>query len=186
MLRRLERPRLGYRLSSIDCRPSTAFGCLRQPTSNRSSATKPDNHVVAVDDHGNVAPTATVLEHPLQISSVLLNVIVLKWYVPPGIIITGGSRVWSSSFAEDVDHHSTCLGQASGHRPGFGIRGPTLKARNQSPALQSIARVVIITENLAARLGDRCSANGLPRTCGAGRVREQEAPLSSQRRSSPR
>src|SRR5262249_62049464 len=75
-------------------------------SSNASSAAEADRHLLAVDDHRNGAPTLGVAEHPVQIGWLLLDVDVFERNMPPLIVVTGGSSVGSSIFAENHNHDS--------------------------------------------------------------------------------
>ena len=77
------------------------------PHSHASRAAEPDGHAAIVGhDHRDRAPPVAVGEHPLEIGVVLLDVDVLERDMPPLIVVTGGLRVGSRVFAEDVGHRS--------------------------------------------------------------------------------
>jgi hypothetical protein len=69
-----------------------------------SGAAEADGHLFPVHNHRNGPPAAAVAEHPFKFRGVFLDVYVLERDMPPLVIITGGLRVGSSVFAEDVDH----------------------------------------------------------------------------------
>jgi hypothetical protein len=69
-----------------------------------SGAAEADRDLVAVDDHRHGAAAVAVVEHPLQLGGMLLDVDVLERNVPPLKVVPGGLRIGSGVFAEDVDH----------------------------------------------------------------------------------
>ena len=72
--------------------------------SNPSRATEADRHLLAVDDHRHGAAAVAKGQHPRQRGGVLLHVEVFERNLPPLKILTGGLRVGSRVFAEDVNH----------------------------------------------------------------------------------
>ena len=74
--------------------------------SHASGPAEADRHLPVFDDDWHGAAAEAVLEHPLEIGWILLDVDVLERSVPPLIIVTGGLRVGSSVLAEDVNHES--------------------------------------------------------------------------------
>jgi len=81
-----------------------------------SSAAEADGDLVAVNDHGHRAASVAVHEHARKGRGVLLDVEVLERNVPPLKIVTGGQRIRSGVFAEDVDH------AALSHQPRLRVR----------------------------------------------------------------
>lgn len=69
-----------------------------------SSAAEADGHLVVLDDHRHRASSLAEAEHALELLRVLFDVDVFKRHMPPLIVVTGGLRVGSGVFAEDVDH----------------------------------------------------------------------------------
>jgi len=80
------------------------------PSWRLSHASRPaesDRHLpLVVDDDGDAALPFAVRQHALEIGLALLDVDVLKRNVPPLKVVTGGLRVGSTVFAEDVDHRA--------------------------------------------------------------------------------
>jgi hypothetical protein len=83
-----------------------------------SSAAETDCDLVVLDDHRHGATPVGVAEHPLKLRRVLLDVDVLERDMPPLIVVTGGLRVRSGVFAEDVNHPA--IVSAGGVRRGSG------------------------------------------------------------------
>ena len=79
-------------------RPNWARG------SDPSGAAEADRHPVAVHDHRHRAAAAAERQHARQRRRVLLDVEVLERNMPPLKVVTGGLRIRSGVFAEDVDH----------------------------------------------------------------------------------
>ena len=74
-----------------------------EAVSNASGAPEADRHLVSLDDDRHRAAALAELEHPREFSHVFLDVDVLELDVPPCIVVTGGLRVGSGIFAEDLD-----------------------------------------------------------------------------------
>ena len=75
-----------------------------EPRLDPSGAAEPDRDLIVLDDHRNGTAPLAVPEHALKLSRVFFDVDVLERNVPPPIVVTGGLRVGSGVFAEDVDH----------------------------------------------------------------------------------
>jgi hypothetical protein len=83
-----------------------------------SGAAEADRDLLVLDDHRHGAAPVAVAEHPLKLRRVLLDVDVLERDMPPLIVVTGGLRVRSGVFAEDVNH--PVIVSAGGVRRGSG------------------------------------------------------------------
>ena len=69
-----------------------------------SGAAEADRHLIIVHDHRHGAAALAELQHAPELRRVLFDVDVLEQDLPPLKIVTGGLRVRSGVFAEDVDH----------------------------------------------------------------------------------
>ena len=78
--------------------------CRRPRRLDSSGAAEADGDRVVVDNHRHRAAPLAELEHPRQVGGILLHVDVFERDVPPLVVVTGGLRVRSRVFAEDVDH----------------------------------------------------------------------------------
>ena len=98
--------------------PSKTKAFLEDPlrtgaVSNASGAPEADRHLAPLDDDRHRAATLAELEHPRELGRVLLDVDVGELEMPPCIVVTGGLRVGSGVFAEDVDHDAIVQTQNS-------------------------------------------------------------------------
>ena len=69
-----------------------------------SGAAEADRHLIAVHNHRHGAAPVAEPQHALELGRTLLDVDVLERNMPPLKVVTGGLRVRSGVFAEDVDH----------------------------------------------------------------------------------
>jgi hypothetical protein len=90
--------------------------------SHPSSASEAEYHLAIFDDDRDLAAAFAVLQHPLQIGRILLDVDVLERDMPPFIVLTGGCGVGSRVLAEDQHaynlwfvHHRSSLAPVIPH-----------------------------------------------------------------------
>lgn len=69
-----------------------------------SGAAKANRHLITVDNHRHGAAAVAEPQHALKLRRALLDVDVLERNLPPLKVVTGGLRVRSGVFSEDVDH----------------------------------------------------------------------------------
>jgi hypothetical protein len=86
--------------------------------SDSSRAAEADRHLIAVNNHRHDAAPLAEPEHPLELRRVLLDVDELERNMPPLKVVTGGLRIRSSLFAEDVDHGPLSHQRRPRVRPG--------------------------------------------------------------------
>src|SRR2546425_594049 len=99
--------------------------------SDTSRAAKPDRHApIVLDDDRDFALTFAVRQHPVEIGFFLLDVHILERDMPPLIVVTGGLRVRSRVFAEDVHHHTILRALARAARESLAQAASTCPPNN--------------------------------------------------------
>jgi hypothetical protein len=72
--------------------------------SDASGSPEANRHPAVFDDDRHTPLPHGVRQHPREAGLILLDVDVFERDVPPLIVVTGGLRIGSGVFAEDVDH----------------------------------------------------------------------------------